>query len=311
MTKTYTPLSSDTPIKVFYKEDIPAESKELGQVRISDSGFSTNCDSLAVINLIKNEARKAGGNAVLVTEHRKPSVFGSSCHQMTAIVLDVSNFPVETLASDDAKEDVAPIPKSKTRMLPRFNLAINGGYGWRTAKLVEGLDRLEKDYLKKLMSGPVRNASANYYFNDNYGIGLTYSVYAASNSLGSESSGIQSNDLITYAGPAFLLRASANQKWIFNASLGIGYIGYSSTHKYSGENTKLTGSTIGFETAVGAEYKFSKNWGIGAIISTNSGILHSMTVNENGKKETVNLGLDERESLEQFRLAVGVRYYIK
>jgi hypothetical protein len=307
MTKTYPSLSSDTPVKVFYKENIPAGSEEIGQVRISDTGFSTDCDSLTVISRIKHEARKAGGNAVLITEHRKPSIWGSSCHQMTAVVLNVSGFSGKSLALDDVKEDAAPILISKSKVLPRFNLAINGGYGWRTAKLADNIEGLEKDYIKKLTSGPVWNASANYYFNDNYGVGFAYSAYSASNSLYK----LKSNDMITYAGPAFLMRFSQNQKWIFNMSLGLGYIGYSSTHKLNGEQLKLTGATVGFETAIGAEYKFSENWGVGATLSTNSGLLNSMTVNENGYKSTIDLGKDEKEGLGQIRIALGFRYYIK
>ena len=305
MYHSYSSLPPETPVKVFYKEDLPAGSKEIGQVRVSDTEFSTGCDSLTVISKIKNEARKAGGNAVLITEHKKPSVWGSSCHQMTAMVLNVSDFTATTLAKDNL-EDEPPVLLSESKILPRFNLAVNGGYGWRTAKLADGIEGLEKDYLKKLMSGFVWNASANYYFNDNYGLGLSYSAYSASTSL----HGLKSNDMITYAGPAFLMRFSQNQKWIFNMSLGLGYIGYSSTHKSNGDQLKLTGGTVGFETAIGAEYKLSQNWGIGATLSTNSGLLNSMTVNQNGHKQTIDLGKDEKEGLGQIRIAVGFRYYI-
>lgn len=306
MAKSYPSLPSETPVKVFYKEDIPAGSEEIGKVRVSDTGFSTGCDSLTVISKIKNEARKAGGNAVLIIEHKKPSVWGSSCHQMTAMVLNVSDLSAPTLAKDNSEESPTPVLLSESRMLPRFNLAVNGGYGWRTAKLADGIEGLEKDYLKKLMSGFVWNASANYYFNDNYGLGLSYSAYSASTSLYD----LKSNDLITYVGPAFLMRFSQNQKWIFNMSLGVGYIGYSSTHKSNGENLKLTGGTVGFETSIGGEYKFSKNWGVGATLSTNSGLLNSMTVNKNGYKQKIDLGKDEKEGLGQIRIAVGFRYYI-
>ncbi len=300
-------LPPETPVKVFYKEDLPTGSKEIGQVRVSDTGFSTGCDSLTVISKIKNEARKAGGNAVLITEHKKPSIWGSSCHQMTAMVLTVSDLSAPTLAKDNSEESPTPVLLSESKMLPRFNLAINGGYGWRTAKMADGIDGLEKDYLKKLMSGFVWNASANYYFNDNYGLGLSYSAYSASTSLNN----LKSNDMITFVGPAFLMRFSQNQKWIFNMSLGIGYIGYSSTHKSNGDQLKLTGGTVGFETAIGAEYKFSPSWGVGATLSTNSGLLNSITVNENGSERNIKLGKDEKEGLGQIRIAVGFRYYIK
>lgn len=319
ITRTYPSLLPDAQVEVLSIREVPAKSEQIGQVRVSDTGMSTKCDSLTVINKIKDEARKAGGNAVVITEHRKPSFWGSSCHQMTATVLNVSDFSGEVLAVNDVSgmEHLSmKLPKAE-RLLPRFNLSANFGYGWRTAKMADGLSREEKDYLDKLMSGIVWNAAASYYFKDNYGVGLSYSAYSASasgigTSLATGESGmLKTDDMITYVGPAFLMRYSQNQKWIFNVSLGIGYIGYSSTSKLKGEKSKITGSSVGFESVLGAEYKFAQNWGIGASFSANSGMLNKLTVNSNGQKQTIDLHKDEKEGLGQIRLSLGLRYYIK
>ncbi|MDL2241660.1 hypothetical protein LJB91_01975 [Bacteroidales bacterium OttesenSCG-928-L03] len=93
--KTYPALSEDEPIPVYFqKEDVPVDSESLGVTGALDSGMTaTNkCDSITAVEHLKTEARKIGGNAVLVTEYRKPSIWGSSCHQMVATVLRVHDF---------------------------------------------------------------------------------------------------------------------------------------------------------------------------------------------------------------------------
>jgi hypothetical protein len=90
--KNYSPLDYKEDIVVFKLEDpIPDQSEELGTVRIGDTGFSTKCGYEVVIDAAKLEARKAGGNALKITEHTLPN-FVSSCHQITATILKVTDF---------------------------------------------------------------------------------------------------------------------------------------------------------------------------------------------------------------------------
>lgn len=326
MTKLYEPLPEETPVLVFSSQNsVPEKAEILGEVKIKDSGFSTNCDSLTVINKIKNEARKSGGNAVIILKHKKPSIWGSSCHQMEAAILNITDFnkttSLENMADNtdmnDYKETKTVQNSKKERLLPQFMIAINGGYGWRTAKLADNIEGDEKDFLRKMKNGPAWNASANYFFNDNYGLGLTYSGFSASNSSmatqkdDGQSGAFKMNDMITYIGPSFLMRFSSNQKWIFNANIGIGYIGYSSKSNFLDNEMRINGSSVGVLYELGVEYKLSKNWGIGANFSCIGGTLGTLHKEENGYKETVKLSKDEREGLGQIRLGLGVRYYLK
>ncbi|NDW18214.1 porin family protein [Dysgonomonas sp. 216] len=321
--KPYPSLQPDAPIEVLFAQRIPAKAEEIGQVRISDSGVSTNCDSLTVINKIKDEARKAGGNTIIVTKHTKPSIWGSSCHQMTATVLNVSDFSDKDIAANERRymsenAIIDSLYKTKNeRLLPKFNLSANVGYGWRTAKTADGLGRDEKQIVDDLKSGFVWDISANYYINDNFGLGISNSNYSSSTSAYGEhndsgnSGTIKFNDRITYIGPAFLMRFSQNQKWIFNISLGIGYLGYSSESKLDRDFLKVTGSTVGFESRVGVEHKLAENWGIGISLSSHSGILSTLNVNDNGHKKTIDLDKDNKEGLGRIQLGIGMRYYIK
>lgn len=94
-----------------YKQDVlviglnqpaPDGTEILGQVKIGDKGFTTNCSYETVIDKAKMEARKVGGNAIKIIEHRPPSALGSSCHRITARVLRISG--IENYVAEDVEE---------------------------------------------------------------------------------------------------------------------------------------------------------------------------------------------------------------
>lgn len=328
LAKTYKPLSVDAPVEVYSAQGkVPVDAEVMGEVSVKDGGATTKCDSLTVINHIKDEARKAGGNAVLILKHTKPSIWGSSCHQMVASVLNVSDF--SNLADSEDTEEivegteyqkrlaVANVALKKERLLPRFSLSANIGYGWRTAKTSDALQGWERDYYSKLKRGPVWDLSANYYFNDNYGLGLIYAAFSsgneemATNTDTNQSGMLKTDDKINFAGPAFLTRYSMRDKWMFIGNIGIGYIGYSSKMNFLSDKTTTSGASVGLLYELGVECKISENWGVGAKVSAVSGILNSMTIDRNGSKQHLELSKDEREGLATIRLLLGVRYYFK
>lgn len=99
--KTYTPIDFREEVRIFgIQDEIPANSEVLGVVNIGDTGFSTNCGWDVVIDKARTEARKAGGNAIKITEHTSPSTFGSSCDRISAKILKIENLeniPLNTI----------------------------------------------------------------------------------------------------------------------------------------------------------------------------------------------------------------------
>lgn len=96
-----------------YKEEVivlplyqsaPEDALVIGEVRIGDSGFSTNCGYDIAIEKAKLEARKLGGNAVKITEHKTPSPLSSTCHRIKAIVLYLEN-----AESIELTEEIEPV----------------------------------------------------------------------------------------------------------------------------------------------------------------------------------------------------------
>ena len=88
-----TPLVNNAEIKILQNfEKLPPSATKLGTVRAADSGFTVDCDYETVIEKLKAEARKAGGNLMQITEHKEPN-FASTCHRITA---DVYSFDQNT-----------------------------------------------------------------------------------------------------------------------------------------------------------------------------------------------------------------------
>ena len=98
------PLAYTEKVKVVpLEKPMPNNAKIIGEIKIGDTGFSTNCTWEVVIQKAKEEARKAGGNAIKITEHIPPSVWGSSCHRIRGTIIYAENL------SHDDTEDIEPI----------------------------------------------------------------------------------------------------------------------------------------------------------------------------------------------------------
>jgi hypothetical protein len=88
----YDSLDFASEVAVFDINDTPPLDAEiLGTVKVGDTGFSTNCGYATALDQAQLEARKIGGNAIQVTEHKLPSAFGSTCHRITAKILKLNN----------------------------------------------------------------------------------------------------------------------------------------------------------------------------------------------------------------------------
>lgn len=91
--KKYPALDYREEVRVFDLQDpVPSNPEELGVVKIGDTGFTTHCGYTEVIEKAKTEARSVGGNAIKITKHTLPNMWGSSCHQITATILKVDHF---------------------------------------------------------------------------------------------------------------------------------------------------------------------------------------------------------------------------
>lgn len=81
--KSYPPLQPNDTVTVYFQgKQVPKRAEPLAKVSVYDGGLTVNCNYDRVMGIAKNETRKVGGNGLLITDHRLPSIWGSSCHQI-------------------------------------------------------------------------------------------------------------------------------------------------------------------------------------------------------------------------------------
>ena len=108
-TSSYTALAEEAEVLVLeLAAPMPENAEVLGQIKIGDTGFTTkNGNYAAVLNIAKDEARKAGGNVVKITEHKSPDML-SSMHRIEADILRVDDLSV--LSGDMSDMEVSTHP---------------------------------------------------------------------------------------------------------------------------------------------------------------------------------------------------------
>jgi hypothetical protein len=113
ITKSYPKLDSLQEVKVIeIQQEVPANSEFLGEVKIEDTGFSTNCDYKTVIDAAKLEARKAGGNTLRILSHQSPDSY-SSCHRINANIYRIDNtLTTNNSASTTTRDSIVNVAKN-------------------------------------------------------------------------------------------------------------------------------------------------------------------------------------------------------
>lgn len=272
--KIYTSLQKSLPprpegsaVLVYNLSDsLPATAEVLGTVEVRDNGFSTNCGYPQVLQRAKEETNKAGGNGLILTWHKEPTVFGSSCHQIAGDILLIpdsaftaswsANAAMQTYRSNyfsvPAATPLATGPKPADDRMP-CTILVNAGYGFIVSKmeLFEGVTGNPKQ-------GFNLNAAFQWAARSGLGFGLRYGGYYSS----ANYENVKFNVRLHYIAPEFVMRQEIGRrgKWIFRESVGIGYARYSE----SVENISVSYSGVGFHIDLGVEYKLSPHVGIGA-----------------------------------------------
>lgn len=96
-TVSHEPLDSETEILIIKQDEkVPENSIFIGDLKIGDSGFSTDCGYTKVMEDAKTNAKSSGANLIHLTEVKKPN-FGSTCYKIKAKLY--RNLNQESLAS--------------------------------------------------------------------------------------------------------------------------------------------------------------------------------------------------------------------
>lgn len=329
LSKKYPPIDNTQEVKVIeMNQPVPENSEVLGSVRIDDTGFSTNCGWDVVVDLAKIEARKAGGDAIHITHHIPPSIFGSSCDRISANILKLSKIEIDSIMTGtdtpalseqlDASnaEDIA----YRNDYYPKFRAAASFGWSYLTAKLSDNIPSDFEQYARELKSGYHYGVELTYYFNKLHGVGFTYNVFRTANSIdniyvtipnGPTQYGEMSDDIkVDFIGPVYSLRSYNgvnNNSLLLN--IGLGYLGYNNDAKVISD-ININGSTLGLCWEIGYDIGISENMTIGFQFSYLTGTLTELKVSNGIQTETIKLEPENYESLNRIDLSVGLRFQL-
>ena len=89
----YPPREDNEPIVIYNKkQDIPIESEKIGRLQATCVSWMKNCDSASILLLAEPKIKKVGGNALLITEFKKPTLWNNSTLTLNGDVFLVHNF---------------------------------------------------------------------------------------------------------------------------------------------------------------------------------------------------------------------------
>lgn len=270
-------------------QTVPESAELIGTVKVVDSGASTKCNYDQVVALAKQTTSKSGGNALALTDHREPSLLGSSCHQIAGNMLwidDATNLEAEIapLVSPSGRDNNAGVSKSSFH---HSTIYANIGYAFMTNKF----------YLPNGASGHPRKGmdwqvGYDWVSRSGFGAGLMYSGYKSSYSY----SYVDVNVGLAYIAPQFVMKQKVG-RWGIEEKFGIGYFKYRESAK--GVSESLSG--FGYNFLVGAEYYLSDHIGIGA----NLGYIGSSLP----KQDNIDYKDGEHSGIFRLHLDAGIRFH--
>ncbi len=231
----------------------------------------------------------------------------------------LSTSDLQTYHIDDPVEMARRKAESEKKEY-HVQIALNGGYAFRTARFSSDISGDYKDYLKKLSHGPDFGASLRINLTDGFTLGLHYDRFSKSlqasgytfDEEGNYYEGTVSNThTITFIGASFgaLSSYSRNRKHFLCVDLLAGYLGYEDNAEEFGLSYKLTGKTLGYGVGFGYDYKITKHIAIGAEFSYIKGALKEVLYDDGITKRAIDLG-NSKEGLQRINLKAGVRFYL-
>ncbi|MBQ8657419.1 MAG: hypothetical protein IJ527_10300 [Prevotella sp.] len=286
------PARSVDEVRVFDVGDtVPNSSVAIGKVAVVDGGFATNCGYDRMLQLAKERTAETGGNGLLLTEHREPSFWGSSCHQLMGTMLSMSDMTVEPSLPNPVMEGIQRDAEELARRMeemrpPKNSFRLNVGPSWILSEIT-----VPKGTYKHL-SGLEANVEYLHTWRNGVGVGVNGAFYRSSYEDGVFRD--KSDFTILYIGPSLSGVTKLGKRWLLNAEIGLGY-----AHTDDGYNTS---NGIGMQYKLGVDYMLSKQVGLGLELNS---LLTNMK-----KPDGFELPDDKRYGFDRLGVLAGVRFYL-
>ena len=293
---TYPARSADSVTVVEPGMPAPKGAITLGRVAVVDRGTSVHCKYDQVLALAKKETARIGGNVLQIVEHRRPSLWNGTCHQIMGNMLLDGKIDTDSIAMGSYMDDFQNYLESALANEERFYKHEVARHSPANRLRLSGGVALDPDKLKTI-GGNYRQhvglqllASYAHIMKNGLSFGLTYMRTMA------EYRGLGDYRLDCLTPTLGLARRFANHpRWLYDISFGFGYAHYDikDFHHRGGFGMYLGG---------GLDYLLSSRLAVGAELDINAGVF----------KKPEEVILDERVKdlgLGNFCLMTGLRYY--
>jgi hypothetical protein len=201
----------------------------------------------------------------------------------------------------------------------RFNIAVYGGAGYRTAHVYDQLSEEYKEYLNRLRLGFQLGSEMTYFFSKTVGIGFRYNYCHASSHIdkisfnvpgyGIEDGTLKERVSVYFVGPSFNFRfPHKNDGWLVS-SIAVGYTGYKDQASVISD-FMLKGKTTGLLIDLGYETVLGPNSSLGFHASLFRATITSVKVTSENYSRIVKLEPELYEGLSRIDASVFLKFYL-
>lgn len=293
---TYPAQTADSVRVVEPGMPAPPNAITLGHVAVVDRGTSIHCKYEQVLALAKKETARVGGNMLQLVEHRRPSIWSGTCHQIQGNMLLVGKIDTDSITMGNYMDDFSNYLESALANEERFykkvvepqppanRIRLSGGVAFDPDKLKTTIG----DYRMHVGS----QFLVSYAHMMAYGLsfGLTYSHSTAEY----RGLGDYRFDCLTPT-IGFSRRFTNHLRWLYDVNVGFGYAHYDIKDFHSGGG-------LGLFIGGGVDHLVTSRLGIGIELDFNVGMF---------KKQDDIILNDRLKKLDLGTISVmtGLRYY--
>ena len=196
----------------------------------------------------------------------------------------------------------------------RLRVAVQGGWGYRTARLSEDIDPALRDHMKRLKSGYVLGADAAWFMS-NIGIGITFHDMHSSDNAGkvrlqgaTAASNFTQEIGIMYLAPQISSRYASGRHNMF-IDISLGYLSYRN-HTFRGFDYRINGKTLGYGADLKYDFAITPRFAAGVSFTAVTGTLRSIRIGTGSEVYDKELEKDQYESLNHIALSAGIRFML-
>jgi len=260
--KTYPPTNPNKVAVYEAYDSVQTAAEQLGTLKVIDGGLTIDCGLDRMLNIAREETAKAGGNALKLTDHRFPDIFGSSCHRLYGVILNIA----DTLAVDRQldidlhengyfyKQMPTQAAVNKQREMPNDLFRVSYGPSWLVSKYYA------PDRVYNSRAGWEGSFSYEHVWKKCCGFGIDMSLFRTDFDNGDFHTNSKYDLMLFYLGPSFVMNVKASKKWQYNTAIGLGYASYN-------ENSDYSEGGVGFMLRAGMDYCLTKHFGIGVDVN--------------------------------------------